>query len=145
MNCRLNLHELKADAFINCPAGMNCRRCPHEGVGAADLLNIVRFADTFMSRRLNSWRSQFMTLSIHAIEDCNSFPSAFCLLPLIQTSSRGETMNTPTIIVLVIVAAVFAAVLTCELTKKKRGKPSCSCGCGGCAFKDTCHTKTSTD
>ena len=36
MNCRLHLHELKADAFMNCPAGMNCRRCLHEGVGVAD-------------------------------------------------------------------------------------------------------------
>ena len=36
MNCRLHLHELKADAFMNCPAGMNCRRCLHGGVGIAD-------------------------------------------------------------------------------------------------------------
>ena len=39
MNCRLRLHELKADAFMNCPAGMNCRLCLHVGVGRADGLD----------------------------------------------------------------------------------------------------------
>ena len=39
MNCRLHLHELKANAFINCPAGMNCRLCLHVGVRVADVFD----------------------------------------------------------------------------------------------------------
>ncbi|MBQ2818960.1 MAG: FeoB-associated Cys-rich membrane protein [Clostridia bacterium] len=52
-------------------------------------------------------------------------------------------MNAPTIIVLSIVAAVFVAIVAREIIKKKKGESSCSCGCGGCAFKDSCHSNKS--
>lgn len=47
-------------------------------------------------------------------------------------------MNWQTILVLVIVAAVFLAVVIKGIIDKKNGKSSCSCGCEGCAFKDSC-------
>ncbi len=51
-------------------------------------------------------------------------------------------MNLPTIIVLVIVAALFVAIIVNEIVKRKKGKAGCSCGCGGCAMKDVCHDKS---
>jgi hypothetical protein len=50
-------------------------------------------------------------------------------------------MNAPTIIVLGIVVAVFVAIVAREIIKKKKGESSCSCGCGGCAFRDSCQSK----
>ncbi|MBQ5592178.1 MAG: FeoB-associated Cys-rich membrane protein [Clostridia bacterium] len=50
-------------------------------------------------------------------------------------------LNLPTIIVAAIVAAVFIAIVAKSISDKKKGKPSCSCGCSGCAMKDTCHSK----
>ncbi len=49
-------------------------------------------------------------------------------------------MNLPTIIVLGVIAIAFVAIIVNEIRKKKQGKASCSCGCSGCAFKDSCHT-----
>ncbi|MBQ3232334.1 MAG: FeoB-associated Cys-rich membrane protein [Clostridia bacterium] len=48
-------------------------------------------------------------------------------------------MNAPTIIVLLIVALLFAFVLTKEIKKRKSGKGGCACGCSGCAMKGVCH------
>ena len=48
-------------------------------------------------------------------------------------------MNAPTIIVLVIVAAIFVAIIVNEVIKRKKGKGGCSCGCGSCSMKDMCH------
>lgn len=48
-------------------------------------------------------------------------------------------MNWPTIIIAAIVAAVFLAIVISGIKNKKNGKSSCSCGCGGCAMKDSCH------
>ena len=51
-------------------------------------------------------------------------------------------MNLPTIIVLVIIAVLFAAVIINEIRKRRNGKGGCGCGCdscGGCAIKDICH------
>ncbi|MBQ8648552.1 MAG: FeoB-associated Cys-rich membrane protein [Clostridia bacterium] len=50
-------------------------------------------------------------------------------------------MNWPTIIVTAIVAAVFLAIVIKGIRDKKKGKSSCSCGCSGCAFKDSCNNK----
>ncbi|MBR4852037.1 MAG: FeoB-associated Cys-rich membrane protein [Clostridia bacterium] len=50
-------------------------------------------------------------------------------------------MNIPTIIVFSVVAVVFVAIVAREIIRKKRGESSCSCGCGGCAFRDSCKTK----
>ncbi|MDO4608658.1 MAG: FeoB-associated Cys-rich membrane protein [Clostridia bacterium] len=50
-------------------------------------------------------------------------------------------MNLPTIIILSVIAVIFVAIVINEIRKKKQGKSSCSCGCGGCAFKDSCNKK----
>lgn len=45
----------------------------------------------------------------------------------------------PTIIVAAIVAAAFISIVIKAIINRKQGKSSCSCGCGGCAMKDSCH------
>lgn len=50
-------------------------------------------------------------------------------------------MNIPTLIVALIVAALFVAIVVSEYKKKKSGKGSCSCGCSGCSMSDVCHGK----
>ncbi len=50
-------------------------------------------------------------------------------------------MNLPTIIILSIIAVAFIAIVINEIRKKKQGRGGCSCGCGGCAFKDNCNKK----
>ena len=50
-------------------------------------------------------------------------------------------MNAPTMIVAVIVAAVFIAIVVNEIKKRKSGRGGCSCGCGSCGMKDFCHKK----
>ncbi len=49
-------------------------------------------------------------------------------------------MSPATIIVLSVIAVAFVAIIINEIRKKKQGKSSCSCGCGGCAFRDSCHS-----
>ena len=51
-------------------------------------------------------------------------------------------MNLPTILVLCAVIALVALVIFKMIRDKKQGKHSCSCGCGGCPFSDTCHSTT---
>ena len=43
-------------------------------------------------------------------------------------------MNAPTLIVAIIVATIFVAIVINEIKKRKQGKGSCSCGgsCGSC-------------
>lgn len=48
--------------------------------------------------------------------------------------------NIATIVVLLIVIAVLALVVAKMIKDKKAGKKSCSCGCGGCPMKDSCHS-----
>lgn len=49
--------------------------------------------------------------------------------------------NIGSIIVLLAVVAIVTLVIVKIVRDKRRGKSSCSCGCGGCAMKDTCHAK----
>ncbi|MBP3329303.1 MAG: FeoB-associated Cys-rich membrane protein [Clostridia bacterium] len=49
-------------------------------------------------------------------------------------------MNWQTIVVLAVVAIIFAAIIIKGIKNKKEGKSSCSCGCSGCANKDYCHS-----
>lgn len=49
--------------------------------------------------------------------------------------------NLASIAVLLIVAAIITLIVIKMIKDKKSGKKNCSCGCGGCAFKDNCHTK----
>lgn len=48
--------------------------------------------------------------------------------------------NISTIIVSIILMAVIAVVIAAMVKNKKEGRSSCSCGCGGCAMKDSCHS-----
>ena len=50
-------------------------------------------------------------------------------------------MNAPTIIVALIVAAVFVAITVNEVKKHKSGRGGCSCGCAHCGMADVCHSK----
>lgn len=52
-------------------------------------------------------------------------------------------MNWPTIIILGIVIAVFAAIVIGAIRNKRKGKNACSCGgsCSGCAMSGMCHGK----
>ena len=51
-------------------------------------------------------------------------------------------MNLPTLIIAAIIGALVLAVIASEIKKRKAGKGTCSCGCGGCALKDKCHQKS---
>ncbi len=44
----------------------------------------------------------------------------------------------PTIIISAVIGLVFVAIVVNEIIKRKKGKPSCSCGgnCGACGL---CH------
>ncbi len=50
-------------------------------------------------------------------------------------------MNFPTILVGLIVAVIFVAIIVSEIRKRKSGKGSCSCGCDGCSMSNICHKK----
>ena len=48
-------------------------------------------------------------------------------------------MNISTVIVLTVIVLISSAIIAKGMINKKRGKSSCSCGCGGCAMADVCH------
>ncbi len=54
-------------------------------------------------------------------------------------------MNLPTIVVLLVVAAVFFTIVASAVRNKKKGKSvacacgSCGGGCSGCAMSGKCH------
>ena len=48
--------------------------------------------------------------------------------------------NLATIIVFFVVALVVGLIIIKMVKDKKAGKSSCSCGCGGCPMKDSCHS-----
>lgn len=50
--------------------------------------------------------------------------------------------NAGTIIVLVILIAVLAAIVVKFIRDKKKGKGMCACGCAGCPSKDMCHKES---
>lgn len=50
--------------------------------------------------------------------------------------------NLATIIVFLVVALVVGLVVLKMVRDKKKGKSSCSCGCGGCPLKDSCHSNS---
>ncbi len=57
--------------------------------------------------------------------------------------TKGAFMNTTEIILTVILAAAVIAVIAVLVTRKRKGRSSCSCGCEGCPSRSVCHTKTS--
>lgn len=50
-------------------------------------------------------------------------------------------MNWPTLLIALLVAVVFVAIVASEIRKRKSGKGGCGCGCGcsDCAMSGTCH------
>lgn len=50
-------------------------------------------------------------------------------------------MNLPTILVGLVILAVFAAIVAGEVKKRKSGKGGCGCGCGHCPSAGACHPK----
>ncbi len=50
-------------------------------------------------------------------------------------------MNTPSIIVIGIVAVVFIAIVIKLIIDKKKGKNGCAGGCDGCSMKGFCDKK----
>lgn len=54
-------------------------------------------------------------------------------------------MNTGTMVVLIIVAAVIGAIIRKLVKDRREGKHSCSCGCEGCAMKASCHKSKETE
>ena len=48
-------------------------------------------------------------------------------------------MNPATVIIAVIVAVIFVAIIVNEIKRRKSGKGSCSCGCSGCSMEGKCH------
>lgn len=51
--------------------------------------------------------------------------------------------NLPTIIALILTVAVLGGVIAMMVIRRKKGKTSCSCGCGGCAMRGVCHSQNS--
>lgn len=47
--------------------------------------------------------------------------------------------NLPTVIILILVVAVFSAIVIKGILNRKKGKSSCGCNCSGCAMKGACH------
>ena len=54
-------------------------------------------------------------------------------------------MNLPTIIALCLVCAAVIGIGVKMIINRKHGKGGCSCGCNGCANKEYCHSKPSTE
>lgn len=50
-------------------------------------------------------------------------------------------MNAPTIIISLIILAVFIAIVVSAVRNHKNGKGGCSCGggCSGCSMNGSCH------
>ena len=48
--------------------------------------------------------------------------------------------NLATIIVFSIVILIVSLIIVRLVKNKKSGKPSCSCGCGGCPMRESCHS-----
>ncbi len=49
-------------------------------------------------------------------------------------------MNWQTVVVALIVAAIFISIIVKGIINRKNGKSSCSCGCENCGMKDSCHS-----
>ncbi len=47
--------------------------------------------------------------------------------------------NVGTILVLLVLTTVLAAVAIRMIKNKKKGVPSCSCGCSTCPYSGKCH------
>ena len=48
-------------------------------------------------------------------------------------------MNWQTAVTLIALASLSGFIIVRMILNKKKGKASCSCGCSGCAFQESCH------
>ena len=48
--------------------------------------------------------------------------------------------NWGSILVVAVVAVIFASVIVCRIRAKKQGKSTCGCGCEQCAMQGMCHS-----
>lgn len=46
-----------------------------------------------------------------------------------------------TLLIGLVVAGVFVAIVVRGVRNRKQGKSSCSCGCSGCSMSEICHSK----
>ncbi|MGN0441598.1 MAG: FeoB-associated Cys-rich membrane protein [Acutalibacteraceae bacterium] len=49
--------------------------------------------------------------------------------------------NTATIIITAVLLSVVIAIIIRLVKNKKKGRPSCGCGCSGCPMSSLCHSK----
>ncbi len=47
--------------------------------------------------------------------------------------------NIGTVVVCAVLVLIFAAIAVKMIKDRKQGKPSCGCGCAGCAIQGKCH------
>ena len=52
--------------------------------------------------------------------------------------------NLASIMILLVIVGVVALIIVKIINDKRKGRSSCSCGCGGCAMKGTCHSAKQT-
>lgn len=50
--------------------------------------------------------------------------------------------NLPTVVIAVIIAALFLAIVVRGVVKRRRGGSGCGCGCSGCPNSALCHGGT---
>lgn len=55
----------------------------------------------------------------------------------------STAVNLPTIIIGIIIAAIFAVIVVRGIRKRKRGESGCGCGCSGCPNSALCHGESS--
>lgn len=52
------------------------------------------------------------------------------------------TANLPTVVIAVIIAALFLTIVIRGVIKRRRGESGCGCGCSGCPNSALCHGGT---
>jgi hypothetical protein len=57
----------------------------------------------------------------------------------------STAVNVPTLIIGLIIAAIFAVIVIRGIIKRKNGEGGCSCGCSGCPNSAICHKGSSKD
>lgn len=50
-------------------------------------------------------------------------------------------MNLPTLLIALVILAVFVAIIARGIHNKRKGKSGCGCGCDSCPSSGACHPK----
>lgn len=53
----------------------------------------------------------------------------------------STAVNLPTIVIGLIIAAIFIVIVVRGIRKRRRGEGGCGCGCSGCPNSALCHGK----